>query len=208
MAAKGRDRGAQAADSPPLLNIANGLTVARLLLVPAIGFFLAYEGGGDRTFRIIAAALFALAALTDHWDGHLARSRGLVTDFGKIADPIVDKALTLVTLGVLSWLGELSWWVTGIIAFREIGVTLLRFAVIKYAVIPASMGGKIKTVTQVIAIGLYILPITSVALMLAAQIVMIVAVALTIATGAEYTFQVATILSAARAARASALKGA
>jgi CDP-diacylglycerol--glycerol-3-phosphate 3-phosphatidyltransferase len=191
-----------------VVNVANALTVLRLALVPVVAFFLSYHGGGDRTCRIAAAVLFALAALTDHWDGHLARSRGIVTDFGKIADPIADKALMLVALTVLSGMGALSWWVTGIIAFREIGVTLLRFAVIRYAVIPASMGGKIKTVIQTVAIGLYILPITVVWAMLLAQVLMIMAVALTIATGAEYVFQVATILSAARATRVSALKGA
>jgi CDP-diacylglycerol--glycerol-3-phosphate 3-phosphatidyltransferase len=182
------------------------LTVARLLLVPVVAFFLAYHGGTNRTARIIAAALFTFAALTDHWDGHLARSRGLVTDFGKIADPIADKALMLVALAVLSGMGDLSWWVTGIIAFRELGVTVLRFAVIRYAVIPASTGGKIKTVTQILATGLYILPITAVWMTLLAQILMIVAVALTIATGAEYVFQVVSILSAARAEKADAVK--
>jgi CDP-diacylglycerol--glycerol-3-phosphate 3-phosphatidyltransferase len=190
------------------MNIANALTLARLLLVPVIAAFLGYHGGADARTRLIAAALFTVASLTDHWDGHLARSRNLVTTFGKVADPIADKALMLVTLAVLSWMGALSWWVTGIIAFREIGVTVLRFVVIKYAVIPASMGGKIKTVTQILAVGLYILPITWVWLALVAQIFMIVAVALTIATGAEYAFQVATILAAARASRTSALKGA
>jgi CDP-diacylglycerol--glycerol-3-phosphate 3-phosphatidyltransferase len=186
--------------------VANAVTLARLVMVPFIAFLLAYHGGEDRAARIAAAVLFAIAALTDHWDGHLARTRGLVTDVGKIADPIVDKALMLVTLAVLSGMGALSWWVTGIIAFRELGVTVLRFAVIRYAVIPASMGGKIKTVTQIVAIGLYILPITQVWVMLVAQIVMIVAVALTIATGAEYVFQVATILAAARASRAAAAR--
>jgi CDP-diacylglycerol--glycerol-3-phosphate 3-phosphatidyltransferase len=189
------------------MNIANALTVARILLVPVVGACFAYEGGENRTARILAAALFAFAAMTDHWDGHLARSRGIITDFGKIADPIADKALILVTLALLSWMGELSWWVTGIIAFREIGVTLLRFAVIRYAVIPASIGGKIKTVTQIIAIGLYILPAGGFVWMtMAAQIAMIVAVALTIATGAEYTFQVMSILSAARAEKADSMK--
>jgi CDP-diacylglycerol--glycerol-3-phosphate 3-phosphatidyltransferase len=172
-----------------------------------VAFFLAYHGGTDRTSRVVAACVFTVAALTDHWDGHLARSRGIVTDFGKIADPIADKALILVTLSLLSAMGWLSWWVTGIIAFREIGVTGLRFAVLKYAVIPASMGGKIKTVAQIAAIGLYILPITAIPLVLAAQVLMIVAVALTIATGAEYSFQVASILAAARATRAGAARG-
>ena len=189
------------------MNIANVLTVARIALVPVVALFLAYQEGTNRVARITAAVVFGVAAMTDHYDGHLARSRGLVTDFGKIADPIADKALILVTLGVLSGLGSLSWWVTGIIAAREIGVTLARFAVIRYAVIPASLGGKIKTVSQIVAIGLYILPVTAVWAMLVAQVAMIVAVALTIATGAEYAFQVASIVAAARASRAHATTG-
>jgi len=183
---------------PPIANIANLLTLVRLALVPVVALALACRGGTDATWRTVAAAVFALAAATDHWDGHLARSRGLVTDFGKIVDPIADKALMLVTLAVLSGLHELSWWVTGIIAVRELGVTALRFAVIKYAVIAASLGGKVKTVTQIVAIGLYILPLTQEWMMMIAQAAMVLAVALTIATGAEYVFQVVSIVQAAK----------
>src|SRR5690606_28101082 len=109
-------------------------------------------------WRVTALVVFVLASLTDRLDGELARRYGLVTDFGKIADPIADKALIGAALVSLSILGELPWWVTIVILGREAGVTALRFAVIKHGVIPASFGGKIKTVLQIVAIGLFILP--------------------------------------------------
>ena len=107
--------------------------------------------------------MFAVASLTDTFDGDLARRWGLVTDFGKIADPIADKALTGAALVGLSMLGELAWWVTITIAVRELGVTLLRFWVLRHGVIPASRGGKIKTVVQTLALGLAIMPLPAVA---------------------------------------------
>jgi CDP-diacylglycerol--glycerol-3-phosphate 3-phosphatidyltransferase len=192
----------------PLINIANGLTVLRIVLVPVVALTLlqAPNNPDEATFRLTATAVFLLAAMTDHWDGRLARRRGLITDFGKIADPIADKALMLTALAVLSAIGELSWLVTCVIALREIGVTVLRFAVIRRAVIPASLGGKIKTVVQIIAIALYILPLTQTWQTLIAQLAMIAALALTIATGAEYVFQIFGILAAARAERKQGAK--
>ena len=106
-------------------------------------------------------AAFAVAIYTDKLDGDIARSRGLVTDFGKIADPIADKLLIGSALVLLSALGELPWWVTILILVREWGITVLRFLVIRYGVIPASRGGKLKTVLQTAAIFLYILPLTA-----------------------------------------------
>jgi CDP-diacylglycerol--glycerol-3-phosphate 3-phosphatidyltransferase len=185
---------------PRLWNIANVLTVARLALVPVIVAVLVWDGGANVALRLVAAGLFTVAAVTDHLDGHLARARGLVTDFGKIADPIVDKALVLLTLAALCWIGggNPSWWVFILITARELGVTVMRFAVVKYAVIPASTGGKLKTVVQIVAVGLYVLPLPWVWASWVAQIAMIVAVALTIATGVEYAFTTASIVSAAR----------
>jgi CDP-diacylglycerol--glycerol-3-phosphate 3-phosphatidyltransferase len=138
-----------------LLNIANVLTVVRLLLVPFFLWLLFTDG---TWWRVAALVVFAVASFTDRVDGQLARSRGLVTDFGKIADPIADKALTGSALVGLSILGDLWWWVTVVILVREIGITLMRFVVIRYGVIAASRGGKLKTMLQVIAIGLYIMP--------------------------------------------------
>ncbi|GLW62754.1 hypothetical protein Arub01_09980 [Actinomadura rubrobrunea] len=161
-------------------NIANGLTVLRILMVPVFVWLLLQDG---TAWRLAAFAAFALASVTDKIDGDLARSRGLVTDFGKIADPIADKALTGAALIGLSALGELWWWVTAVILVREIGVTVLRFVVIRYGVIPASKGGKLKTLLQVVAIGLYILPGPFDPVRWAA---MGAAVAVTVATGADY----------------------
>ena len=138
-----------------LWNVANLLTMVRILLIPV---FVAFLLAGGTAWRLAALATFCVASLTDLLDGRLARSRGLVTDFGKIADPVADKALTGAALICLSALGELPWWVTGVIMFREIGVTALRFWVIRRGVIAASRGGKVKTLLQVIAICLYVLP--------------------------------------------------
>src|SRR5262249_5156022 len=112
-----------AAPGPGLLNVANALTVVRILLVPVFVWFLAAGGTG---WRLAALAVFCVASLTDLADGKLARSRGLVTDFGKIADPIADKALTGAALITLSALGELPAWVTGLILLREVGITVMR----------------------------------------------------------------------------------
>jgi CDP-diacylglycerol--glycerol-3-phosphate 3-phosphatidyltransferase len=167
--------------APSVLNIANALTVARLLLVPACVAFLAAGGTG---YRYAAFAAFGVASMTDLADGELARRRNLITDFGKIADPIADKALTGSALVTLSALGELAWWVTIIILARELAVTALRFWVIRRGVIAASRGGKIKTLLQVIAISLYILPW---AVPLERQALMAAAVVVTVVTGIDYT---------------------
>jgi CDP-diacylglycerol--glycerol-3-phosphate 3-phosphatidyltransferase len=169
----------------PLLNVANVLTVSRLVLVPVFLLALFTHDGTDTTWRLIAFGLFAVLSITDHIDGRLARKHGLITDFGKIADPIADKALTGSALVGLSILGELGWWITIVIAVREVGVTLLRFWVIRHGVIPASPGGKLKTLVQIVAIGLYILPMPG-WFHPVAVVTMAVAVALTVVTGLDY----------------------
>jgi CDP-diacylglycerol--glycerol-3-phosphate 3-phosphatidyltransferase len=161
--------------------VANALTVARLLLVPVCVGFLAAGGTG---YRYIAFAAFAVASMTDLADGELARRRNLITDFGKIADPIADKALTGSALVTLSALGDLAWWITIVIVARELAVTALRFWVIRRGVIAASRGGKLKTLLQVIAISLYILPW---AIPVERRVLMGAAVAVTLATGIDYT---------------------
>jgi CDP-diacylglycerol---glycerol-3-phosphate 3-phosphatidyltransferase len=173
--------GGGAVAAPRLLNVANALTVARLLLVPVCVGFLTAGGTG---YRYIAFAAFAVASMTDLADGELARRRNLITDFGKIADPIADKALTGSALITLSALGDLAWWITIVIVARELAVTGLRFWVIRRGVIAASRGGKIKTMLQVIAISLYILPW---AVPVERQVLMGAAVAVTLATGIDYT---------------------
>jgi CDP-diacylglycerol--glycerol-3-phosphate 3-phosphatidyltransferase len=190
--------------SPSALNLPNALTVLRLLLVPVFAWLLLRDGGDDSTSRVWAALVFVVASATDFVDGELARRQGLVTTFGKIVDPIADKALTGTALVGLSYLGELPWWLTVVILVREIGVTLLRFWVIQHGVIPASRGGKAKTAAQMVAIFLYLLPLTG-WLVGAREVVMGVAVLLTLATGVDYVVRAVRLRSASKAAaRASA----
>ena len=165
---------------PGLVNVANALTVLRLVLVPV---FVACLLAGGTGWRVAAFVVFGVASVTDLLDGRLARSRGLITDFGKIADPIADKALTGAALVTLSALGELAWWVTVVILAREISVTLLRFWVIRRGVIAASRGGKLKTLLQVVAIALYVLPGPPTVVR---EVVMAAAVAVTVVTGIDY----------------------
>ena len=179
------EHGFQAAGPAPpgLVNVANALTVLRLALVPV--FVVLLVSGGDAA-RIAACAVFGVASVTDFLDGELARRRSLITDFGKIADPIADKALTGSALVVLSAIGELPWWVTAVILFRELGVTALRFWVISRGVIAASRGGKLKTLLQVIAIALYILPGP---FRVVREVVMAAALVVTVVTGADYVLR-------------------
>jgi CDP-diacylglycerol--glycerol-3-phosphate 3-phosphatidyltransferase len=183
----------------PLLNVANVLTVSRLALVPVFLLTLFADGGHQTGWRLIATAVFAVASITDHLDGNIARSRGLVTDFGKIADPIADKALTGAALVGLSLLGELPWWITVVIAVREVGVTLLRFWVIRHGVIPASRGGKAKTLVQIVGIGLYLLPFPD-WFDVVRWIVIGVAVVLTVVTGVDYVVRAVRLRARGRRA--------
>jgi CDP-diacylglycerol--glycerol-3-phosphate 3-phosphatidyltransferase len=169
-----------------LWNVANVLTMVRIVLVPV---FVAFLFHGGTAWRLVALGTFVIASLTDLLDGRLARSRGLVTDFGKIADPVADKALTGAALIGLSALGELPWWVTGVIMFRELGVTALRFWVIRWGVIAASRGGKLKTLLQVIAICLYLLPSALSPPAVVRELFMAAAVVVTVVTGVDYVLQ-------------------
>jgi CDP-diacylglycerol--glycerol-3-phosphate 3-phosphatidyltransferase len=150
--------------------------------------------------------VFALAIITDRYDGMIARRTGQVTEFGKLADPIADKALTGTALIGLSALGLLPWWVTWVILVREVGVTLLRFWVIRHGVIAASRGGKAKTVAQALAIGLYILPLTGL-LATARWWVMALALVLTLVTGLDYVVRALRLRrTSARAMKAAAAR--
>ena len=192
--------GEPSADKPravPLLNIANVLTVSRLVIVPFFLLALFTGGGADLLWRMVAFGLFVLASITDRIDGDLARKHGLVTDFGKIADPIADKALTGSALVGLSVLGDLPWWVTIVIAVRELGVTLLRFWVIRHGVIPASRGGKAKTLMQIVAIGFYLLPLPP-WLLFVRWVTMGIAVLLTVVTGVDYVLRAFRMRAVAR----------
>lgn len=182
-----------------LWNIANLLTMTRLVLVPGFVLLLVHDGGNDPKWRSFAWAAFAVAMITDLFDGELARRYGLVTDFGKIADPIADKAIMGAALVGLSALGDLPWWVTAVILFRELGITLMRFWVIRHGVIPASRGGKLKTLTQGVAVGMYILVLTG-PLASARAWLMALAVLLTVVTGLDYVRQAVVLRRAGLAA--------
>ncbi|MDT3728485.1 CDP-diacylglycerol--glycerol-3-phosphate 3-phosphatidyltransferase [Streptomyces sp. DSM 41972] len=204
-APRGGKIAAAAVDQAGVWNIANLLTMLRLLLVPAFVMLMLADGGYDPAWRSLAWAAFAIAMITDLFDGHLARTYNLVTDFGKIADPIADKAIMGAALICLSALGDLPWWVTGVILGRELGITLLRFLVIRYGVIPASRGGKLKTLTQGVAVGMYVLALTG-WLATLRWWVMAAAVVLTVATGLDYVKQAIVLRRRGIAERKAALE--
>ena len=182
-------------------NIANALTILRLILVPFFAAALFEHGGHSTGWRVLAFVIFTVASLTDLVDGDIARKRGLVTEFGKLADPIADKALIGTALVGLSMLDELAWWVTVLILVREVGVTLLRFWVIRLGVIPASRGGKAKTMAQAWAIGLLVLPLSG-AGHATATAIMYVALVLTLATGFDYISRAFSLRRSAASAAA------
>jgi CDP-diacylglycerol--glycerol-3-phosphate 3-phosphatidyltransferase len=164
------------------------LTGIRFVLVPVFLLFLFVGDGHETASRITAFIVFAVATITDRLDGTLARTYGMVTEFGKLADPLADKMLVGSALIGLSMLGDLPWWVTIVILIRELGITALRFAVLRRGVIPASRGGKLKTLVQGIAIGLFVLPLREwpSAWFNTAWAIMIAAVVLTVVTGIDY----------------------
>jgi len=170
-----------------ILNVPNLLTIARLFMVPIFGYLILAIEQTDAA-QWASATVFLIAAITDLIDGVWARRYGLVTNFGKIADPIADKALIGTALIALSIQDEIAWWVTGVIIFREIAITILRFWVIKHGVIPASRGGKVKTVSQIIAIVAFLIPIHGWVDALA-QMSLGVALALTVVTGIDYVLK-------------------
>ena len=178
----------------PLLNIANILTIVRLVLVPVFVQLMLGQGGD---VRLMATAVFIGAALTDRLDGQLARSRGLVTSFGKIADPIADKALTLSAFVLLSINDRLWWWVTILIVVRELGITVMRFFMLRRAVMAASRGGKIKTTLQMVGLVGLLTPWSALFLsagaadflLRAAYVVVAAALIVTVVTGLDYVRQ-------------------
>jgi len=175
--------------APSSWNVANALTMLRILLVPVYGWVLLLDGGDNPDLRYWAAGILAVATATDRVDGELARRRGLITNFGKIADPIADKALMGMAFVGLSVLGELPWWVTVVVLVREWGVTVLRFFVIRHGVMPAGRGGKVKTTLQFFGLLMYTLPLGTwpgaSGWELAATVVLALAVLVTVATGLD-----------------------
>jgi CDP-diacylglycerol---glycerol-3-phosphate 3-phosphatidyltransferase len=195
--------------APSNWNLPNALTTLRILMVPFFGWALLVDDGQSTLWRCVAWALFVAAMITDKVDGDIARSRNLVTNFGKIADPIADKALTGMAFVGLSVVGELWWWVTVLVLVREWGITLLRLWVIRHGVMAAGRGGKLKTVLQTFALGLFILPIKILQddwgvagdlLWGLSALLMAAAVTVTVVTGADY---VAKALAVRREGRAT-----
>lgn len=184
-------------------NLANALTMFRLVLVPIFLAALLHGSGHASGWRFAAWAVFAVASITDRFDGELARKRGLITEFGKLADPIADKALVGAALIGLSSLHDLPWWITIVILVREIGVTVLRFWVIRHGVIPASRGGKLKTLLQAVAIGLFVLPHWA-WLRDIAWVVMVAALIVTVVTGVDYVGRAVRLRRLGRSAQARA----
>jgi len=173
------------AGPPPIVNAANALTALRIVLVPVFVALVVASRMTDPGLRIAACVAFVVAAVTDFADGWIARTWDLVTSFGKVADPIADKALTGSAFLLLSAYGVLPWWVTIVILGREIGVTALRFWVIRRGVIAASRGGKIKTALQTLAIVWYLLPFDHAVARIGPWI-MAVTLAVTVVTGLDY----------------------
>jgi CDP-diacylglycerol--glycerol-3-phosphate 3-phosphatidyltransferase len=184
-------------------NIANALTVFRLGLVPVFVLALFARSGHETGWRVVAFAIFAVASITDRIDGDLARRRGLVTEFGKLADPIADKALVGAALIGLSILGDLPWWITVVMLVREVGVTVLRFWVIRHGVIPASRGGKLKTLLQGVATGFFVLLPVGSWIEPIAWTFMVAAVVVALLTGADYVARALRLRRQAAAAPAT-----
>lgn len=177
---------------PSNWNAPNIITGARIVATPFFLWMLLADGGENGPLRWASAVFFVVAIATDAWDGHIARSRGLITDLGKLLDPIADKALTGAALVGLSILGELPWWITVVVLVREIGITVHRLMIAHDVVVAAAWMGKLKTVAQSVAITLALLPLAAV-LGPAAPIAywanvltMTVAVVLTIVSGIDY----------------------
>ena len=172
---------------PSNLNVPNALTVLRIVMVPVFLVVL-FSNPDDFGWRL--AAVFVAAILTDLADGHIARKYNLVTDFGKLWDPVADKALTGAAFIALGILDELSWIIIIVILVREWGITWLRAAIAKHGIMAANKGGKLKTVTQSVALGLYLLGRDNLPewLSVVALVVMLIALALTLLTGITYIF--------------------
>lgn len=179
------DAGTSAHTPAPVANLPNALTILRLALVPVFGWLVIASDMEHPDWRMAACAAFLFASFTDFIDGWLARARNLVTSFGKVADPIADKALTGAALVLLSAYQAVPWWVTTVILVREIGITLLRFWVIRHGVIAASRGGKVKTALQVVAIAWYLWPWPDPIAALSPWI-MAATVIVTVGTGVDY----------------------
>ena len=167
----------------------NAITIVRILCAPVFLWMLLADGGQDGPLRWWAAILFIVAIATDGIDGYLARKYEIVTDLGKLLDPIADKALTGCAFVGLSILGELPWWVTIVVLVREVGITVHRLVVASDHVVAAAWMGKLKTVAQAVALSLALLPLWTIVggwIHVVNTITMSIAVLLTVASGIDY----------------------
>ena len=170
-------------------NLANVITVLRIAMAPVVLWLMLVDAGEWGTWRIFAAVLFLLAISTDGVDGALARRRNLITNAGIILDPVADKALTGAAFIGLALLAELPWWVVIVVLGREILITLFRLIMLPKRVIPASRGGKAKTLSQAIALGSWLTPTWLVLgewVWVLNDYLMGLAVVLTVITGVDY----------------------
>lgn len=167
------------------MNLPNALTIARILALPFCAWALSKNGGDDPTWQVIAWCMFCVVGMTDVLDGRIARKRNQISSFGILLDPIADKAFIATALIGLSILEKMPWWVTIVILTREVGITILRFAVIKRGIIAASKGGKIKSLLQNFSVGFYMLPLPE-SLYTPRDILLGVAIILTVTSGYQY----------------------
>lgn len=208
------DQRAAGARAPSAWNLPNYLTVFRFVLVPVFGVLLLAGGGHVWGYRLAALAVFLVAMVTDSIDGDIARRRKQVTDFGKVADPIADKALLGMAFIGLSVIGIVPWWVTVVILIREIGITVLRFVIIRHGVMPAGRGGKLKTVLQTVVVAVLVFPLESLpgdaVWLTVAYLLLAAALIVTVVTGIDYVVKARRLRanSARTAARRAARRAA
>ena len=181
---------------PSNWNVPNVLTTLRIVLVPFFGWALLVDGGDSAHWRLIAWGIFFVAMVTDKIDGDLARKHNLITNFGKIADPIADKAITGMAFIGLSVIGELWWWVTIVVLVREWSVTLARLSIAKHVVMAANQSGKAKTMAQGLALGGFVAPfnhlsgawdVPGMVVWWLSAVLMGIAFVLTVTSGLEFT---------------------
>ncbi|MEX1177993.1 MAG: CDP-diacylglycerol--glycerol-3-phosphate 3-phosphatidyltransferase [Nitriliruptor sp.] len=188
---------ASAAPEPHWLNLPNAFTFLRAMLVPVI-LWLLVRGAESDALRWWAFGTFVFAAATDSIDGWVARRFGGITRWGQLADPIADKLLIIGSLASLAYVGELPWWAVAVIVAREFAVTVLRISLVRRLdlVMAASVWGKAKTLTQVVAVGAYLWPSVSPTVR---ELLLQLAVVMTIWSGIEYAFRAGRLVRGRRA---------
>ncbi|WP_046096013.1 CDP-diacylglycerol--glycerol-3-phosphate 3-phosphatidyltransferase [Corynebacterium ulcerans] len=171
---------------PSNFNVPNVLTSLRIIVIPLFAWLVISGDGQHASWMWWSLGVFVALMITDKLDGDIARAKNLVTNFGKIADPIADKALMITALVCLNIVGLVGWWITAIIVIRELGITFWRMSELRKGnVVPASKGGKIKTTLQSLAVALYLIPLSGV-FSVVQFLVMLAAVVVTVITGVQY----------------------